>query len=72
MQLFIKLVTRPHSDAWPRVLVTIIIVIIVAAAGWALYGPSGVIAVFAGGGVLAQLAPGQAGPLRPRAARESR
>jgi hypothetical protein len=66
MQLSIKLVTRPRPGVWPRVLVTIVIIVIVAAAGWACYGPSGVIAVLAGGGALAQLAP------RPAAGREPR
>jgi hypothetical protein len=50
-------------------LVTIVIIVIVAAAGWACYGPSGVIAVLAGGGALAQLAPF---PAAGRAGRESR
>jgi hypothetical protein len=57
MQLSVKLATRPHPGVWPRVLVTIIIVIIVAAAGWAWYGPSGVIATLAASVALAQLAP---------------
>lgn len=60
MQLSVRLSTRPHSGAWPRVLVTIVIVVIVTAAGWAACGPSGVIAVLAASGALAHLAPRQA------------
>jgi hypothetical protein len=48
---------------WPRVLVTIIIIVILAAAGWAWYGPPGVILALTGGGALAPLA-----PLAPRRA----
>jgi hypothetical protein len=59
MQLSIRLVTRPHPGLWPRVLVTIIVIIILTAAGWAWHGPSGAIAVLAGSGTLAQLAPRQ-------------
>jgi hypothetical protein len=59
MQLSLRIVTRPHAGVWPRVLVMIIILVIVAAAGWAWYGASGVIAVLAGSGALAQLAPRQ-------------
>jgi hypothetical protein len=59
MQLSLRIVTRPHPGVWPRVLVTIVIVVIVAAAGWAWYGASGVIAVLAGSGALAHLAPRQ-------------
>jgi hypothetical protein len=59
VQLSVKLSTRPHPGDWPRVLVTIVIVVIVAAAGWACYGPSGVIAVLAASGALAHLAPRQ-------------
>lgn len=53
----IRLVTRPRPRVWPRVVVTIVIIVIVAIAGWAAYGPSGVIAVLAGSGALAQLIP---------------
>jgi hypothetical protein len=63
MQLSIRLVTRPYPGLWPHVLVTIIVIVIVAAAGWAWHGPPGAIAVLAGSGALAQLAP------RPAAAR---
>jgi hypothetical protein len=37
--------------------VTVVIIVIVAIAGWAAYGPSGAIAVLAGSGALAQLTP---------------
>jgi len=67
LKLSIRVVTRPQTGVWPRVLVTIVIVIVVAAAGWACYGPSAVIAVLAGSGALANLAPRQAAA---RAARE--
>lgn len=66
MQFSVKVVTRPPSGAWPRVLVTVIVIVIVAAAAWAWHGPAGVIAVLAGSGTLARLAP------RPAAAGESR
>jgi hypothetical protein len=57
MHLSIKLVTRPRPGVWPRFLVTVIVIVIVAAAGWAWQGPAGVIAVLAGSGALARLAP---------------
>jgi hypothetical protein len=57
MQLSIRLVTRPRPGVWPRVAVTVVIIVIVAIAGWAAYGPSGAIAVLAGSGALAQLTP---------------
>lgn len=60
MQLSVRLSTLPHSGVWPRVLVTIVIVLIVTVAGWAACGPSGVIAVLAASGALAHLAPRQA------------
>lgn len=60
MQLSLRVVTRPASGDWPRVLVTVIVIVIVAAAGWAWLGPSGVIAVLAGSGALARLAPREA------------
>lgn len=66
MNLSIRLVTSPRPGVWPRVLVTVIVIVIVAAAGWAWHGPSGVIAVLAGSGALARLAP------RPASAGESR
>lgn len=65
MQLSVRLVTRPRAGVWQRVLVTIIILVIVTVAGWAWQGPAGVIAVLAGSGALAQLAP------RPAAARRA-
>lgn len=66
MNLSIRLVTRPRPGVWPRVLVTIIVIVIVAAAGWAWHGASGVIAVLAGSGALARLAPRQAPRQAPR------
>lgn len=59
MQLSIRLVTRPRPGVWPRVLVTIVVIVIVAVAGWAAYGPSGVMVALASGGSLACLTPGQ-------------
>lgn len=56
MQFSLRLVTHPHPGVWPRALVTIIIIVILAAAGWAWYGPPGVIVALTGGGALAQLA----------------
>ena len=35
MQFSLRVVTQPHPGVWPRVLVTIIIIVILAAAGWA-------------------------------------
>jgi hypothetical protein len=60
MQLSVRLSMRPAPGVWPRVLVTIVIVIIMAVAGWAWYGPAGVIAVLSASGALAHLAPRQA------------
>ena len=57
MQLSIRVVTGSRPRVWPRVVVTIVIIVIVAIAGWAAYGPSGVIAVLAASGALAQLGP---------------
>lgn len=62
MQLSIRLVTRPRPGVWPRVLVKIVVIVIVAVAGWAAYGPSGVLVALAGSG--ACLAPVQAGARR--------
>lgn len=59
MQLSVRIITRPGRGIWPRALVMIIILIIVTAAGWALDGPSGVIAVLAGSGAFAHLSPRQ-------------
>jgi hypothetical protein len=59
VQLSVRLVTRPGPGIWPRILVTVVVIVIVAAAAWAGYGPPGVIALFAGGGVLAQLGQGR-------------
>jgi hypothetical protein len=57
MQLSIRLVTRPRPGYWPRVLVTILVIVIVSAAGWAWNGPAGIIvAALACGGALAPLA----------------
>ena len=60
MQLSVRLSMRPAPGVWPRLLVTIVIVIIMAVAGWAWYGPPGVIAVLSASGALAHLAPRQA------------
>ena len=59
MQFSLRVVTQPHPGVWPRVLVTIIIIVILAAAGWAWYGPPGVILALTGG-ALAPLAPRRA------------
>jgi hypothetical protein len=45
---------------WPRVLVTIIIIVILAAAGWAWYGPPGIIVALTAGGALAPMSPRRA------------
>ena len=66
MNLSVRLVTSPRTGAWPRVVLTIIVIVILAAAGWAWHGPSGVIAVLAGSGVLTQVTP------RPEATGKSR
>jgi hypothetical protein len=60
VQFSLRVVTQPHPGVWPRVLVTIIIIVILAAAGWAWYGPPGVILALTGGGALAPLAPRRA------------
>jgi hypothetical protein len=59
VQLSIRLVTRPRPGVWPRVLVTIVVIVIVAVAGRAAYGPSGVLMAIAGCGALACLPPNQ-------------
>jgi polyferredoxin len=57
VQFSLRVVTHPDPGVWPRVLVTIIIIVILAVAGWAWYGPPGVIVALTGGGALTQLAP---------------
>jgi hypothetical protein len=64
VQLSVRLITRPRPGVWPRVLVTIVVIVIVTVAGWAAYGPSGVLVTLAGGGALAYLAPRQVGARR--------
>ena len=66
MQLSVRLVTRPRPGVWPRVLVTIIVIVIVTVAGWAAYGPSGVLVGLAGSGAFACLAPRQVVARRPQ------
>jgi cell division protein FtsW (lipid II flippase) len=55
VQFSLRLVTQPQPGTWARVLVTIVIIVILAAAGWAWYGPPGVIVALTSGGALARL-----------------